>query len=290
MVIIFAGDDAFRLRHALAGRLARERTPGTILETFDFGNSGENPEIIAKFFETPTLLRERKIALVYAESWDTEFPRPHDPDILIVAAKKIPKTRAKALEIETFPKLAGAELAAWIRTAAKESGAVIAPAAARQLIELHGSDTEGIWNDLQIFTAWKPGEEITETDIRTFRRGLATPGDFAFIEAVLGKDRKRALGFLLRELENGEPPLAILRNLAGHFRAMLAAKSNNADSVKRFFAGRHPFWISKIKQHAAGFEEQELRTALRRLLEADRKIKTGAHPAERALEEFVLGV
>lgn len=289
-VVIFAGEDKFRARRALQEFLAaeREKTPA-LVKSFDADDEEDLPAALAAFFNKDTLWHERKIAVVRAASWSGKLPALTDSDLLLLLLEKPPRTAPKNAVLKSFPVLKGVQLAKWIRDAAKELGNDLAPDLPPALIELHGSDTEAIWNELMILSSANPGTRIALEDLKTFRTWIPHVRDFAFVEAVLGKNRTQALRLLHHTLAEGVSPLLILANLAAHFRAMLVA-SADGKAADKFFAGRHPFWVSKIQEYAARFTEKELRGALRRLWRLDYSIKTGKYPPEIAIEEFVLGV
>lgn len=288
-VVIFAGEDSFRARRALQEFLEKARggAPAPV-HTFDADNEEDLPRALAAFFDERTLWRERKIAVARAASWSGPLPNIPDPDLLLLLLEKPPRTAPKNAIVELFPRLKGDALFKWIRAAAKALGNDIAPDLPPALVELHGSDTEAIWNELLILSSADPGKRLTLEDLKAFRTWIPHVRDFAFIDAVLAKDRKQALRFLHHTLAEGTSPLLILANLAAHFRAMLVANTPG-NAAEKFFSGRHPFWISKIREHAARFTEQELRDALKRLWRADYAIKTGKYSPEIAVEEFVLG-
>jgi DNA polymerase III delta subunit len=289
-LVIFTGEDSFRARRALHALLEKERGRGPArIESFDADESDNLAHTLAAFFNARTLWQERKIAVVRAASWSGAVPKVAESDLLVLLLEQSPRTAPKGAVVTSFPLLKGAELAEWIRNAAKDLGNDLAADLARALIELHGSDTEAIWNELMVLSSANPGKPLTLEDLKTFRAWIPHVKDFAFVDSVLAKDRPRALRLLHHTLAEGVSPLLILANLAAHFRAMLVAKTDGK-SADVFFRGRHPFWVSKISEHAERFTEQELRAALRRLWRLDYAIKTGIYSPEIAIETFVLGV
>lgn len=298
--IIFAGEDTFRLRAALRKFLDTQAS-GAKTQSFESDTSEDLVQELREFFQTSTLWQERKVAIVKAPSWKNPLPEVTDPDLLILALEKPPPAGIlKKTRLETFPKLKGAGLSKWIRGTAAEFGSEIDTALVSLLVELHGSETEAIWNELTILSCFKPGEKLSAKDLRAFRSWVPRVRNFAFVEAVLAKNRRQALRLLLYSLEEGAAPLALLAGLAAQFRAMLVAKSDGTESSRAdaslpstaaaaFFAGKHPFWLSKIEQASREFSEDELKAQLRRLERADWLIKTGKHSPSTALEEYIVG-
>jgi DNA polymerase III delta subunit len=288
-IVIFAGEDSFRLQMELKKFLEKE-APGAPFRIFDSASEAELNRELTLFFQTPGLWQERRIAVVKIPKWEGRLPEIRDPDLLVLALGKTPASGIRSnVRLEEFPPLQGAELSRWIRKTAKELGNAVSADLVSALMEIHGSDTGSIWNELMVLSCFKPGKILTASDLKKFRAWIPRVRDFAFIEAVSTKDRKEALRLLLASLNEGVTPLAMLGSLESHFRAMLVAKAGGKAAAE-FFAGRHPYWVSKIKQAASAFNEVELKTYLARLWRTKFLIKTGKHLPEIALEEFVLGV
>jgi DNA polymerase-3 subunit delta len=288
-IVIFAGEDSFRLQMELKKFLKKEAA-GVSFRIFDSAAEENIGRELTNFFQRATLWKERRIAVIKAPKWEGKLPAITEPDLLVLALEKIPARKIwKNVRIEEFPKLEGAKLSRWIQETAKELGNAVSTDLISALIELHGSDTGSIWNELMVLSCFRPGKILTASDLKTFRTWLPHVKDFALIDALLQKNRKQALYLLHLTLAEGVSPLLILANIASHFRALLVAKTNTKSKAE-FFQGKHPYWVAKISQHAKRFTEKELREALRRLWRLDHAIKTGIEPPEIALEAFVLGL
>lgn len=288
-VVIFTGEDPFRLIRKAREMLHDNEGGAAVTQSFDEESNENFPDVIRRFFDERTLWNDRKIAIARAASWTGKLPAVTGNDLLILILKKPPATLPKNIAVMSFPVLKGAGIAKWIIESGNELGNVIQRDLADALIELHGSDTGAIWNELMILSSAKPGEKLSADDLKMFRLWIPHVKDFAFVNAVLAKNRKHALGLLRKTLAEGASPLLVLGNLAAHFRAMLVTKGDK-QTARRYFAGKHPFWVSEISKHAERFTQEELRSALKRLWRADHAIKTGSHAQDTALEEFVLGV
>jgi DNA polymerase III delta subunit len=286
--IIFSGEDFFRLGRALKKFLEKEAAGATI-QTFESDSAEDLKLRLREFFRARSLWQEPRVAVAKIPSWQGNLLEIPAPDLLIFVLKKLPPLSiAKKARVETFPILKAAELSKWIRESAKEFGNSASPDLVSALIALHGSDTAAIWNEIVLLSCFKPEEKLSGKDLKTFRSWVPRAKDFAFVEAVLAKNRKQALRFLMQNLNEGIEPMKILGGLEAHFRAMLVAKSGDK-TAQDFFSGKHPFWVSKIEYAAMRFEEKELKASLRRIERALLAIKTGKHSPKTALEEFVIG-
>jgi DNA polymerase III delta subunit len=287
-IVILGGEDLFRLDRALKKFLEKEAS-GIAIQTFESNSAEDIRWQLLEFFRTRSLWQEPKVAVAKIPSWRGNLPEIPTPDLLILILEKTPPAGiSKKARVETFPALKAAELFKWIRESAKELGNTAAPDLVLALVTLHGSDTAAIWNELVLLSCFKPDEKLSAEDLKTFRSWVPRPKDFAFVEAVLAKNRKQAVRFLFQNLNEGIEPMKILGGLEAHFRAMLVAKSGDK-TAQDFFSGKHPFWVSKIKYAAMRFEEKELKASLRRIERALLAIKTGKHSPKTALEEFVIG-
>jgi DNA polymerase III delta subunit len=287
-IVIFSGEDFFRLGRALKKFLEKEAA-GAAIQTFESDSAEDLKWKLREFFKARSLWQEPRAAVAKIPAWQGNLPEIPAPDLLILILEKTPPAGiSKKARVETFPNLKGAELSKWIRESAKELGNAAAPDLISALMALHGSDTAAIWNELALLSCFKPGEKLYAEDLKTFRSWVPRPKDFAFVEAVLAKNRKQALRFLLQNLEQGIEPMKILGGLEAHFRAMLAAKSGGK-AAQDFFNGKHPFWVSKIEYASMRFEKKELKARLRRIERALLMIKTGKHSPKTAIEEFVVG-
>jgi DNA polymerase III delta subunit len=286
--IIFSGEDFFRLGRSLKKFLEKEAA-GVAIQTFEPDSVEDLKWKLQEFFKARSLWLEPRVAVAKIPSWQGSLPEIPAPDLLILILEKTPPASiSKKTRVETFPNLRGAELSKWIRESTKELGNTATPDLISALVTLHGSDTAAIWNELALLSCFKPEEKLSGEDLKTFRSWVPRAKDFAFVEAVLAKNRKQALRFLLQNLNEGIEPMKILGGLEAHFRAMLVAKFGDK-TAQEFFSGKHPFWVSRIEYAAMRFEEKELKASLRRIERALLAIKTGKHSPKTALEEFVIG-
>lgn len=304
MVIVFYGEDEFRMRLEVRERISdsAKKEPARI-KTFEIADEKDLEEIFA-FLSAAELWQEKKIATAKFFEWSRDLAKTlkneaekrnnFDANILFVLAPRGGNgAKIANAEYKLFPLLAGRALASWIQNTAAKFGNTIDAPALRAVSELHGRNTENIWNELLLLSCWKPGGKIETNDIAVFRKELPAPEDFALVETMAAGNRKDALRLLYYELMNGKPPLMILGSITAYFRAMLVAKfSENRgedDAANKFFARNHPFWVSNIARASRRFSEDEILRAFRKLWRIDRAAKTGEHKPEMLLEEFIIG-
>lgn len=302
MIIVFHGEDEFRMRMEVRERIANIASEDAArVKTFEIAE--KNLEEVFGFLSAAELWQEKKIAVAKFTEWPddlagilkegAEKQNNFGADILFVLAPRSGKgAKIPNAEYKLFPSLGGRELASWIQKTAAKFGNIVDTPAANSIAELHGQNTESIWNDLLVLSCWKPNGKIGANDIAVFHKELPSPKDFALIETLLAGTRKKALKLLCYEFAKQKSPLMLLGSIVTHFRAMLVAKfdeGRDGDAAKKFFAPNHPFWVSKIKQASMRFSEEKIKRALLKLWKIDRAAKTGEHEPEILLEEFILG-
>lgn len=304
MIIVFHGEDGFRMRLELRERISdiAKKEPARI-KIFGIADEKGLEEVFA-FLSAAELWQEKKVAVAKFAEWSSDLAKTlkneaknkndFGTNILFVL---VPKNRVRVSEIpeaeyKEFSGLTGRILIHWIQETAVKFGNTIDANASRVLIELRGQNTEGIWNELLLLSCWKPNGKISGRDIAMFRRELPHPKDFALIEALLEGNRKKALKLLHHEFSEHKAPLMILGSMVTHFRALLVAKFSGKSgevSVQKFFAQNHPFWVSKIESASQHFSAEEIRQTLQKLWRIDRAAKTGEYEPEMLLEEFIIG-
>jgi len=261
-----------------------------------------------EFIEAETLFGEKRGAIAKVTGWNAEMSsvfQKHSSEISANANRLLiflwlnhslpaggQAGPAHNVTIEEFPALEGKYLQNWIRETAMSFGNTLGPQTISALITLHGSNTESIWHDLVTLSCWKPNSKIEEKDLAIFHTELPKPEAFALLDALMQGNKKQGFEILEYALANGEEPHIILGALINLFRALLVASAaeGNRAAVKKFFAGRHPYWVSRIMKNARHFTHEELRKQFLRLYQADIAIKTGKMDPAMAIERAVIGI
>lgn len=164
--------------------------------------------------------------------------------------------------------------------------------AARLLIDKLGPDLRLIDNELQKLALYVgEAKSIGTTDVDLLVGGVAETEIFRLTEAVMLKDRARAMNLLERVLRQVDHPLQVLAALTNRFRQILTVKALVARGVSLRegpgIAKMHPYAYEKMTGHVKPYSREEISRAMGRLLEADLAVKSGFDP-KLAVETLVV--
>jgi len=186
------------------------------------------------------------------------------------------------------------DMAQWIQAQAKQAGGQIAPAAARALAHMLGTDTRTVYHEVQKLLAYVGYQRIVEVeDVETLSIPIFHERIFALVDAMAAQDGKRASGLLRKFLEE-EDPGYVMAMIVRQFRLLLLAREildqgGQANEVKSRLKLRTDFEAGKITEQARRFPMQTLEGVYRGLLDIDEAIKSGRIEDEVALDGMVAG-
>jgi DNA polymerase-3 subunit delta len=164
--------------------------------------------------------------------------------------------------------------------------------AARLLIEKLGADLRLIDNEIQKLSLYVgDAKQITVPDVDTAVGGVAETEIFRLTEAVMLKDRAKAMLYLQNTLRQVDHPLQVLAALTNRWRQILTVKSLVARGVSMregpTIAKMHPFAYEKMTGHVRNYPRDEIVRAMGKLLEADVAMKSG-YDAKLTVETVVV--
>lgn len=164
--------------------------------------------------------------------------------------------------------------------------------AARLLLEKLGPDLRMIDNELQKLALYVgEAKGIAVLDVDSIVGGVAETEIFRLTEAVMLKERAKAMDLLERVLRQVDHPLQILAALTNRFRQILTVKSLVARGVSLRegpgIAKMHPYAYEKMVGHVRPLSRSAIARAMERLLEADLAVKSGFDP-KLAVETLVV--
>lgn len=171
----------------------------------------------------------------------------------------------------------------WVQQRAQSEGKRIGTQAAHLLVERVGTDLGLLARELEKLALYvgRAGE-IRPRDVETMVANLAETEIYRLTDAVLKRERARAMSLLQRLLQQVDHPLQLLAALINRFRQLLMVKALAARRLPRreaaALARMHPYAYGKLAEHAATVDRAQIAAALRRLLEADLAIKSGFDP------------
>ena len=307
-VYILFGTDAFLRdahRQEILQALIGDADPQTAVSTYDAG-----AELAAMLDDLRTLpfLAPRKAVIVrdadafisaHREALEKYLQSPVETASLILEPGSWPKNTRLfklvdkvGLAIDcSLPEKSN--LRSWLTKAAGKRGKTIAPDAAELLAEWVGRDLAALDSEvekLSLYTGHR--EAITLADVSALVTSSAGPAAFALADALTAQDVPAALTALGGMLTVRGEEFKTLGMIAWHLRRVMRASQMVAEgkspdvamkSLRVFY--NKPQFAQLLKRRPG----PKLITDFRRLLAADRAMKTGAR-AQVALEQLVVGM
>jgi DNA polymerase-3 subunit delta len=167
---------------------------------------------------------------------------------------------------------------------------------AEVLVRAVGLDLRRLDVEIQKVAAFT-GEETTlsREDVEAVMSTTAPTSVFDFLDALGGRDSRRALRLVAELLGEGESIYGIEAMTARHLRslisvgALMSRESGQSHGEIAREVGAAPWQVKNYARQAEAFSETELTRALRDLAETDRKMKTSREP-RLAFERWILAV
>lgn len=175
------------------------------------------------------------------------------------------------------------DVAAWVASRAREHKLKLERDAALYLAEVFGADLAAIEGELTKLAFW---------DGKLDRQGVSrvvgreAPGDsFAMLGAATSGKAPEALGQLARLLGSGEDPFKLMGavvwqySLVARCVALLQEDGGANEHAAATRLGVKPYPAKKALEVARRLGESKIRAHLRRILDADQAMKSGADPS-----------
>ncbi|MCX6017138.1 MAG: DNA polymerase III subunit delta [Chloroflexi bacterium] len=192
----------------------------------------------------------------------------------------------------------------WLQSRAKKHNGAITPPAA-QLLSTHirqGNKNDRdhfeqdastymykLDNELRKLIGYAGSRPVEPKDIELLVPLEDVADVFKFTDAIAARDAGVAWKEMRNILTRGEHPLVLLTHLARQTRLLIQVKDNTGMGEQELATalGVHPFVAKKTMQQAGRFRDDELRSLLHALLDADIAIKSGTMEADAALDVMV---
>lgn len=298
MIYALVGEEPFLIRRGLEKLLAERVAPGT--RDFNFnsleGSETEAEKVIEILSTLPVLAPRRLVLIRNADQIKKEegekiagfLPKVHETADLVFTAGK-PDRRLlfwqKVLQIakvQEFRPLYEREVPDWIIREASAAGYRISPETARWLATSVGTDLGEIDSALQKLYLFKGGAgEISLPDVEATVSSISWNSVFDLADAVGKRDLPRALILFRAMTAAKEQPVALLGQLAWHFRTLEKVKEGEAGGIS-------PFVLRKYQAQAGSFKKEEIGKKRDRLFAADWALKSSPFPPEILFEKLLM--
>lgn len=311
-LVFMHGEDSFSLHQELKRwrNMFVEKYDETNLENID--GSKSSPEEIAAAVNSMPFLAEKRLVIVKdfmasnkADELKKLIPtleKLPETTVIVIAETSPPDKRSalfKWLNKESSPRLfakpKGMQLSTWISRQANASGGNIDSRTANYLAEAVGGDLWKLANEVQKLSLFAQGKAITPDMIDTLVTGSIEQSIFTMTDQLAKKDISGALKTMKRLQAQGQDGPYIFAMITRQFRLMLEMKAlseervpSNAIAQKM---GVHPYVVKTTIKQCKNFTHSQLKRALKKLLEIDRRLKTGGiHLRPREEEQYLLAI
>ncbi|MBQ1484041.1 MAG: DNA polymerase III subunit delta [Firmicutes bacterium] len=183
----------------------------------------------------------------------------------------------------------------------KENGGRIGQEALEAFIDATGYfnkdssyDLYALAGDAGKLAALADGSEITAEMVEAVVSGDADKYIFHMLDHITAGRKDKALEYF-RNIVKEEDFFRILASAISQFETMLSVKQLDARGagvgiMQKKLGIKSDFRVKKALQQASGYSVRDLKILLSKLYQIDRMIKTGAMPAELAMELFIAGL
>lgn len=197
--------------------------------------------------------------------------------------KKVTKAVAAAGAVVECQPLKEQDAAMWAEHRALLYGKRMGDQASSMLVEKLGPNLRMLDTELQKLAMYVgDAPHITPQDVDAVVGGMAETAIYHLTEAVVLKQRARAMALLEQVLLQVDHPLQVQTALINKFRQLLTVKALVARGVSvtegPALAKMHPYPYKKLAGHVRRVPREEIVGGLQKLLAADLAIKSGADP------------
>jgi DNA polymerase-3 subunit delta len=211
-----------------------------------------------------------------------------ETNVLFKALKDVARVRP-------FPPIKDRDVPQWVRNRVEETGAAITPAAATLLARLVGRNLWVLASEVEKLTLYADGRCIEESDVSALTSAAREANIFELVDAVFDADHARAESRLESLLHGGESPTGIIVMLHRQLRLILLCQELTRLGVRdRALQQRlglaWEFQMRRVQDQARRFSRPQLEDAYRKLMAADRAIKTGRYDGDLALNVLILEI
>lgn len=193
---------------------------------------------------------------------------------------------------QEFPALSESELAAWLLGEAKKMASEIELAAAQELVRRVGADRWQLLQELQKLTL-----QFSAVNQLQVKESVDAPAHaeliFALTDAILQRDRARAMVVLESLLAAGEKEISLLGFIASQIRMLLLVQRGvqaglSSEAIAKQY-GFHPYPVQKSMSAVKRFSRGQLLDIYTRILATDFAVKGKVEP-RTGITMLVLGM
>ncbi len=195
-------------------------------------------------------------------------------------------------KVMTYQLLKGEKLRSWIQNEVSLRGAAISNTAANLLIELAGTDLWRLNNEIDKLIAFCTGNRIEEDDVKKLTSYTGDVNIFLLVDAVLERRSREAYELLRRLFQSGAAPSYIITMISRQLRLIVMVKElaprMNRTQIKSKIGIFSDTVLDRTIVQARTYTTEHIKTAYRKILEADIAIKSGKYIDEDLAIELLV--
>jgi DNA polymerase III subunit delta len=231
------------------------------------------------------------------EALEDYLKSPSDQAIVVFVADSLDLRRksatalSKACAVVRFDELSEPEAVRWVEARVRERGSSIERTALGALVDLAGPSLARLAVEIDKLATHADGGQISLPDVKALVSRAREHQVWDLTDAIVERDRKRALRVLARQLDAGEEPLGLLSLVASTYRKMLLAKelmTRRAPAAEVAAVVKLPPWkLGDFNASVRKIPVERLTHGLTRMAEVDLAIKSSVGVPAIQLEVLV---
>lgn len=243
-------------------------------------SKNKNQELMEKIFE---LLKEKKVKENVIIFYESEEVKENSIN------KKLFNFLKRQKYTQKFDLLEKGRLKNWIQKEVEKRGGKISQQAAELLTEYFDYELWNLSNEIDKLLAYGRGKIEVKT-LEIISEEKKEEEIFTLIDALVNKDKKKAIKLLESNLAKGVPFSYLLSLLAKQFRIIFLLKEKggtiNYYRIAEEF-NLHPFLVKKAIQQMKKYDLEELKKIYRELIKIDFQLKTTYLEPEVLFDLFI---
>ncbi len=306
---LFYGEESFLIDDAIKRIKSKVFEDSLADFNFDSFYSGElDTDDLAAALETlPMMGQKRLVLLKDAHLLKTaEFDKiaemvsvPIDTTVFVAIFEKIDKRKKifkdlfKKMTVVEFQAVNDRMIPSWIDRLARSYNKSISPPVALALHNLVGNkliDINNEINKLALYTGDKPQIEIA--DIEAVVSKYKMDSVFELTDAIASKQLEKALKIQKYLLDQGESEVGILAMITRHMRILLLTQEALQQRINgpalSSYVGVPPYFVNQYIQNSRYWPYEKLTKVYKKLLEADRNLKSSSISSENILVDTLM--
>jgi len=313
---LFVGDEDYLHRRALdvlyatVDQAAREFNVAVYVMGGESASAGSGKDTAATAIDMANMLpmmSSRRVVVIRDFEKISEgeldyvmeyLKRPADTSSVVFQAgsfdqrRKITSALLKTCTVVTLDRPSPQEASRWAEDYLKRRGTQIEPAALGNLIGLAGTSMSRLGSEMDKLITYSQGERINSGMVEALVPRVQTHTSWELWEAIIVRDRKRALRLTTRLLDDGEDAVVIIGALASLYRRLLMGKELTARGAPSFevmkATGQYGDRAGRFNARLLSTPREEIVRGIARIAQADDDLKNSVGTPRLQVEYLII--